>query len=176
MLKMRTCFQREGLNVQISKSCPHSASQTRPDPRVCTSLGHLATFKWGARGKVRIYHDLSSLTSILLSNMITTGTSKMCGLFCASCLYPHVIFFSFSKRKKIVLNITQCSGSFQSFITNTSADKCNTPFPAYICTYTQIYKHLNTHTHTHTHTHILPFNHFRHCDIICTATHCNGHV
>ena len=69
----------------------------------------------------------------------------LCFLFVSSCDFS----FSFSKRKKIVLNITQCSGSFQSFITNTSADKCNTAFPAYIRTCTQIYKHLNTHTHTH---------------------------
>ena len=126
----------------------------RPDPRVCTSLGHLATFKWGARRKVRIYHNLSNVTSILLSNTITTGTSKMCGLFSwGSSLFVSScdFFLPFLKEKKTVLNITQCSGSFQSFITNTSVDKCNNPFPAYIHTFAQIYMHLNTHTHTYTH-------------------------
>ena len=66
-------------------------------------------------------------------------------LFVSSCDF----FFPFSKRKKIVLNITQCSGSFQSFITNTSADECNNPFPAYI--HTHIHKYTSTYTHTHTH-------------------------
>ena len=65
-------------------------------------------------------------------------------LFVSSCDF----FFPFSKRKKIVLNITQCSGSFQSFITNTSADECNNPFPAYI--HTHIHKYTSTYTHTHT--------------------------
>ena len=140
------------------KSLSHAHTlQVRPD-QIPESVLHLVIWPH-SNGVLGEKWEFITTWAVWLPSYFLTWLQQVPARCVASsvlpvCILMWLFFFSFSKRKKIVLNITQCSGSFQSFITNTSADKCNTPFPAYIRTYTQIYKHLNTHTHTHTH--ILP--------------------